>query len=65
MPEERITAKRPGPSNQEAQFADAATVESHVLAILTKLRVGDRVQAVIFACEAGPIRPRGDRCIGC
>jgi DNA-binding NarL/FixJ family response regulator len=44
-----------------ALFVGEATVERHVSAILTKLGLRDRVQAVVFANEAGLIRPGMDR----
>lgn len=34
-----------------------ATVETHVGAILAKLRVRDRIQAVVLAYECGLVRP--------
>jgi DNA-binding NarL/FixJ family response regulator len=37
-----------------------ATVKTHVMAVLRKLAVRDRVQAVIFGYEAGVVRP-GER----
>ena len=48
-----------GRSNLEiadALFLSAATVKSHVHAILGKLGVRDRVQAVVFAYESGLVR---------
>lgn len=47
-------------SNREVageRFVGEATVTSPVSAILTKLHLRDRVQAVVFAYESGMIRP--------
>ncbi len=52
-----------GCSNREIGqrlYVSEATVKTHVMAVLRKLEVRDRIQAVIFGYEVGMVRP-GDR----
>ena len=49
-----------GRSNREIAgllFVSESTVKTHVMAVLRKLRLRDRIQAVIFGYESGLVRP--------
>ncbi len=57
---EVLTQLATGANNAEISdtlYIGAATVKSHVSAILTKLGLRDRAQAVVFAYESGLITP--------
>ncbi|MCG2622469.1 response regulator transcription factor [Arthrobacter sp. I2-34] len=58
---EVLAALAEGLANQEIAerfFVAETTVKTHVGRILAKLRVRDRVQAVVLAFESGLVRPR-------
>jgi DNA-binding NarL/FixJ family response regulator len=58
---EVLTAVAAGKSNAEigrGLFLSEATIKTHISHILAKLELRDRVQAVVFAYEAGLVLPR-------
>ena len=42
-----------------AMFLGDATIKTHVARIFSKLRLHDRAQAVVLACETGLVQPGG------
>jgi DNA-binding NarL/FixJ family response regulator len=49
--------RRPDADNASDLVLSAATVKTHVKHVLAKLDVRDRVQAVVFAYDAGVVAP--------